>query len=133
MRSRAHIPKGKSKPWVPRLVADISPELFFKLQVIPHGLKRKVYIAMAEEVVRLMDQGGVMALAAIVDKKIGLGYNHLESGDYEPRRPEEVDKRNDGGGAARPNHGDTGAASAPPDTSGGEEREWEGKDWWEEE
>ena len=35
-------------------MAEISPELFRKLQVIPHGLKRKAYTTLVEELVELI-------------------------------------------------------------------------------
>jgi hypothetical protein len=60
-----------------RLAIELDEQVCFKLRrLLPHGAKRQVFEALAVQVADGVEKFGQLYLTMIVDKVIGIGFNH---------------------------------------------------------
>jgi len=85
--------------YIPRLTVEITPEQAKSLSDrIPHGLRKPLFQAIVDDVIKMLDQHGEMFLAAVIAKSLHYEkFTSLKLGDSngQSSRPEKVNHPDD--------------------------------------
>lgn len=71
-----------TKTWTPRLSVRVSQDQYFAMQkIIPWGVKNNLFVALVQEVLRLIETQGFDWIISLVD-----GTSHIEVVRNEPKK-----------------------------------------------
>lgn len=115
----------KGGEYKPRIVFEVTEELFFRFMHIPKGYRKLVFTELAKQVIEAWDVGGEAALAAIVNGSVRLtvkGEGYGSTGRVQEKPDKDVT-----GGVARGDYEDTFQPAEAHGIDGEEEQEEEGE------
>ncbi len=71
-----------------RLSVEITETQYYALQkYMEYGSRRLLFGVIIDDLIALLETGGAITFGAILSGKIGLGFNNMEGGSNEARRP----------------------------------------------
>lgn len=64
--------------WKPRLLVDIPEEEYVRMQrLLGYGTRKAVINVLLKQVLDLAEHGGALAIACLIDGRLGIGYNNM--------------------------------------------------------